>query len=359
MKTQFNPKRWIAGVAMTLAFLSLFLACTHANQKSEEKTSFFTFDQTRVNQSKPWTSEDFKNKPENFQFAIVGDRTGGANVQGTFKATMDQLNLLQPEFVINVGDLIEGYTREKDDLNSQWDEVDEMISKLKMPFFYTPGNHDLSYPEAKEVWKERYGEGYYSFVYHDVLFLVLNSEDAPRMEPPPGMEESIKLYNRLQTEDPQKAKEMLADFMKDEAVVAGLTKPVEFPEEQLTWIKKSLQDHPNVRWTFLFMHEPSWENPSESFKEIQSLLQDRRFTWFAGHLHYYDYDNIEGHEYITMGPAGASFHHDGPGNVDHITWVTMTEEGPEIGNIALKGLFDRRGLDTTMFGAYDRKGFTK
>ena len=86
------------------------------------------------------------------------------------------------------------------------------------------------------------------------------------------------------------------------------------------------------------MHEPSWENPSESFKEIQSLLQDRRFTWFAGHLHYY---------------------HEGPGNVDHITWVTMTEEGPEIGNIALKGLFDRRGLDTTMFGAYDRKGFTK
>ena len=60
-----------------------------------------------------------------------------------------------------------------------------------------------------------------------------------------------------------------------------------------------------------------------------------------------------------MGPAGASFHHEGPGNVDHITWVTMTEEGPEIGNIALKGLFDRRGLDTTMFGAYDRKGFTK
>ena len=107
------------------------------------------------------------------------------------------------------------------------------------------------------------------------------------------------------------------------------------------------------------MHEPSWENPSESFKEIQSLLRDRSFTWFAGHLHYYDYDNIDGHEYITMGPAGASFHNEGPGNVDHITWVTMTEAGPEIGNIALKGIFDRKGLDTAMFGAYDRKGLTE
>ena len=342
-------------VTVVLFFL-MFVGCDKVKQESVEKKSPFNYDSSVISEVKPWTSENFRNNPENFQFAIIGDRTGGANVQGTYAAAMDQLNLLQPEFVINVGDLIEGYTREKDELHSQWDEAEKLISRLKMPFFYTLGNHDLSYPEAKEVWSERHGQGYYSFVYHNVLFLVLNSEDAPRMEPPPGMEESIKLYNRLQTEDPQKAKEMLAEFMKDEAVVAGLTKPVEFPEEQMSWIKNTLKDNTDVRWTFLFMHEPSWENPSESFKEIQSLLSERSFTWFAGHLHYYDYDNIDGREYITMGPTGASWHHDGPGNVDHITWVTMTEDGPEIGNIALKGIFDRKGLDTSMFGAYDRKG---
>ena len=37
-------------------------------------------------------------------------------------------------------------------------------------------------------------------------------------------------------------------------------------------------------------------------------------------------------------------------------WVTMTEDGPEIANIALKGIFDRKGLDPELFGAYDRKG---
>jgi hypothetical protein len=105
------------------------------------------------------------------------------------------------------------------------------------------------------------------------------------------------------------------------------------------------------------MHEPCWENPSESFKAIQQLLKDRKHTFFAGHLHYYDYDKIDGYEHITMGPAGASFHHDGPGNVDHLMWVTMKEDGPELGNIALKGIFDRKGLDTTLFGAYDRKGY--
>ena len=124
----------------------------------------------------------------------------------------------------------------------------------------------------------------------------------------------------------------------------------------MAFLKEALAQNPDVRWTFLFLHEPAWENPSESFKEIQQLLRNRGHTFFAGHLHYYDYDDIDGHEYITMGPAGASFHHEGPGNVDHIAWVTMTDEGPQIANIALKGLFDRKGLDPEMFGAYDRKG---
>jgi hypothetical protein len=44
------------------------------------------------------------------------------------------------------------------------------------------------------------------------------------------------------------------------------------------------------------------------------------------------------------------------GNVDHLVWVTMTDEGPQIGNLALKGIFDRKGLDPSLFGAYDRRG---
>jgi hypothetical protein len=189
--------------------------------------------------------------------------------------------------------------------------------------------------------------------------MVLDSEDNSRPAPPPDMKEKIELYNRLQTEDPKKAQEMLAEFMSDEAVIAALGKPVEFPENQMAWIKETLAENADVRWTFLFLHEPAWENPSASFAAIQELLKDRDHTFFAGHLHYYDYDKIDGYEHITMGPSGASFHHEGPGNVDHISWVTMTDEGPQIGNIALKGLFDRKGLDPSLFGAYDRKGTTE
>lgn len=315
----------------------------------------FSYDQQALSGSKPWTTAAFQNDPQEFQFVVIGDRTGGANAEGTFELAIDQLNLLQPEFVINVGDLIEGYSDDEAELNAEWDELDGMLDDLKMPFFRTPGNHDIANDVAQSVWSERYGASRYHFVYKDTLFLVLDSEDPPRVAPE-GIKEKLEVYNRLQTEDPEKAQAMLAEFMADEAVVAALGTPVNFDDEQLTFIKDVLEKNANVRWTFLFLHEPAWENPSASFKAIQKLLEDRDHTFLAGHLHYYDYDNIDGREHITMGPAGASFHHDGPGNVDHIMWVTMGQDGPEIANIALKGVFDRKGLDPSLFGAYDRKG---
>jgi len=58
-------------------------------------------------------------------------------VSGTFALAIDQLNLLQPEFVINVGDVIEGYSDDKAELNAEWDEMDGMLEKLAMPFFRT------------------------------------------------------------------------------------------------------------------------------------------------------------------------------------------------------------------------------
>ena len=353
----YGPIRRSRDLLITLTFLvGGFTALTPLSTTASYAE--FSFDEEALPEAKPWTSKDFVDDPDNFQFVIIGDRTGGANAQGTFKLAMDQLNLLQPEFVINVGDTIEGYSDDKAELNAEWDEVDGMLDTLEMRFFRTPGNHDIANKTAQEVWRERHGATYYSFVYNDALFLVLDSEDPPR-EAPEGIKEKLGLYNRLQTEDPAKAKAMLAEFMSDEAVVAALGKPVEFGDDQITFIKEALAEHPDVRWTFLFLHEPAWENPSESFKAIQQLLKDRNHTFFGGHLHYYDYDNIDGREHITMGPAGASFHHEGPGNVDHIMWVTMTDDGPRIANIALKGIFDRKGLDPELFGAYDRKGAEK
>ncbi|UCG12536.1 MAG: metallophosphoesterase, partial [Deltaproteobacteria bacterium] len=163
---------------LLLAGIILQSGCSTTQSKSS--TPAFRYEQAAFPKAKPWTSENFKNNPDNFQFAVIGDRTGGANVLGTFQMAIDQLNLLQPEFVINVGDIIEGYTEDKDELIEMWEEVEGMTGRLQMPFFYTRGNHDVSFPGGKELWLERHGPNYYYFVYKDVLFMVLDSEDSPR-----------------------------------------------------------------------------------------------------------------------------------------------------------------------------------
>ncbi len=217
-----------------------------AKDTKAQEEPVFSYDKTAISNLKPWTAKKFRNDPNNFQFVIIGDRTGGANVQGTFKLAMDQINLLQPEFVINVGDIIEGYAKDKGELKKMWDEADGWTGKLQMPFFYVRGNHDVAFPGGKEGWLERFGVGYYYFVYKNVLFMVLDTE-VNRPEPPPDMHEKIQLYNKLQAENLQKAKELLAEFMKSDAVAGALSKPAEFPQKQMAWIKKTLTKYPDVR----------------------------------------------------------------------------------------------------------------
>ena len=58
-------------------------------------------------EAKPWTSERFLDDPQEFHFAIIGDLTGGER-KGIYAKAVTALNLLRPEFVMSVGDLVAG-----------------------------------------------------------------------------------------------------------------------------------------------------------------------------------------------------------------------------------------------------------
>ena len=103
-----------------------------------------------------------------------------------------------------------------------------------------------------------------------------------------------------------------------------------------------------------FLARAGLEEPRGELPEIEQLMQDRSYTFIAGHLHYYEIEERFDRDYITVGPAGASFHKNGPGNVDHILWVTMTDDGPRIAQITLDGIYDRGGRDLSIKEMYDR-----
>jgi hypothetical protein len=262
--------------------------------------------QVEVEARNPWTNLQINNGPEAFHFVVVSDRTGGHRPR-IFSQAVQQINLLQPAFVVSVGDLIEGYTKDPDRLAEQWKEFQTYTSKLQMPFFYVPGNHDVSNPAQTKEWGDRFGRRYYHFVYRDVLFLALNSDDPAESN---GKGESLK----------------------------GKLSP-----EQIDYFKTVLKDNPTPRWTFVCVHKPLWTQDNlatNGWLELENLLAGRQYTVFAGHIHRYQKFVRNGMNYYQLATTGGGSKLRGLpyGEFDHVAWVTMSKGAPTIANVMLDGI---------------------
>lgn len=288
--------------SISIACASIFLLLLAVSAQCQQQSLHPGLRIVQPSGAKPWTNLNINDKPGQFQFVIVTDRTGGHR-PGIFEKGVDKVNLLQPEFVMSVGDLIEGYTTDTVEINRQWDEFNGFVNRLEMPFFYVPGNHDLTNPVMEQIWKKRFGPTHYSFVYKDVLFMALNSEDQTR----------------------------------------GSGKGSISPP-QLEWITKTLEANQNVKWTFLFMHQPLWvqdTNPVNWF-DVEKLLASRKHTVFVGHRHHYERFERNNSQYYMLATTGGASLLRGPqlGEFDHFMWVTVTDRGPIFANLELDGVFD-------------------
>ncbi len=274
-----------------LTLITLFVVLTmtlQAQQKEYFRTDVAT-------SRKPWTSLDFYNDPMNFQFAIVSDNTGGSRA-GIFDDAVKKLNMMMPEFVLSVGDLIQGYTRDTTMIREEWEDFNKKVAQLKMPFFYLPGNHDITNRVMQKEWEKRYGRRYYYFVYKNVLFVILDSND----------DEDHNLT----------------------------TAQVDFALE-------AINGHPGVRWTFVLMHHPVWKyDTGGRFQQIEAALAARDHTVIAGHEHHYQHYEKEKSNYYVLATTGGGSALRGHrfGEFDHFAWITMTDSGPVMANLRLDGI---------------------
>lgn len=260
---------------------------------AEERVEHFESDVQTT--TKPWTHLNFDNDSQNFKFAIVSDRAGGVR-PGILADAVSKLNLLVPEFVMSVGDFIPGNTADRAQLAKEWAEFDAELKDLKAPFFFVPGNHDMNNGVQREVWMERSGVPFYSFLYKDVLFLALDTTGE-----------------------------------KGEII----------PDYQVEAMRKALEKHHDARWTFVFMHHPLWlyDNPA-GFAKVEELLTGRNYTVIAGHFHRYLHDWRNNANYYILATTGGGSQLRGPryGEFDHVTLVTVTKDGPVIANLRLDGI---------------------
>jgi hypothetical protein len=275
----------------------LLLTAAVAWSGPKETKPEFAFTSEKRN---PVTHLKLNNAADEFQFAIISDRTGGHRAR-VFSQAVKQLNLLQPEFVVSVGDLIEGYTENKARLTKEWREFQTYVSRLEMPFFYVPGNHDIANKVQGKLWEEKFGRSYYDFTYRNTLFVVLNSDD----------------------------------------LASGPTGTIS--ATQRAWLKKTLEANDKARWTLVFLHQPLWamaKLKESGWLEVEKLLLGRPYTVFAGHLHRYQKFVRQGQNYYMLATTGGSSRMRGVayGEFDHLVWVTMKKDGPILANILLDGI---------------------
>ncbi len=287
-----NMKKFIRLICIAIAFMTMASACWAQFKISKPSSVFRT---ELASGRHPWYGQNFHNQPQNFQFVILCDRTGG-NQRGIFEETIPRINQLRPEFVISIGDLIDGYTENDSLINWQWRDLETAIAPLEMPLFMLPGNHDISNPRMRRVWEKRFGTTYYHFIYRDVLFLMINSEDPP--------------YATM-------------------------------GQEQVDYFSKILATNTQVRWTLVFLHEPLWtyENPS-GYAQLDALLKNRPHTVIAGHTHQYRKTEADGvRRYIVATTGGGSGNRGAEfGEFHHIVWVTMSDAGPLLVNLEVSGI---------------------
>ena len=256
----------------------------------------------------PWTGLAPLREPDEFRFVVVTDRTG-EHRDGVFEGAMPRINLVRPEFVVSVGDLIEGYTDDRAVLDREWNEIEAAVAQLQMPFFYAPGNHDMSNAAMAETWRERFGPSFYHFTYRDALFVVLNSE----------------LFGMVH--DPKRS------------LPGPWTQA-----EQLAWLERVLAENAKARWTFVFVHQPLWDvrevNPD--WLRVEELLGSRPYTVFAGHIHRYTSQLRNDRRFVTLATTGGGSRMRGAawGEFDHVALVTLTSRGPVIANLELDGIHD-------------------
>ncbi len=103
-----------------------------------------------------------------------------------WRATVDGLNRLSPDFVIVCGDLIAGANDAKKWLSPTVMAKHEKLandylkvaSRLKVPLYNVAGNHDVALqpsPHTINWYTKRFGRPWYSFEHKNSLFLILES----------------------------------------------------------------------------------------------------------------------------------------------------------------------------------------
>jgi UDP-2,3-diacylglucosamine pyrophosphatase LpxH len=201
---------------------------------------------------------------DSFRFAILGDRTGGAQA-GVYEQAWKEVAGEDPAFVVAVGDTIEGTDADEEIADSDWRKVSEVWKPYRrFALYLAPGNHDiwLGSPVSEQLFRKYSGHPpHYGFDYGDSHFTIL-------------------------------------DNSRSDELSTG----------EIAFLEQDLKAHAAARVKLVFMHRPSWiipvalRNPEFPLHRLAKQYGVQYVV--AGHVHQMLRFELEGITYISMASSG-------------------------------------------------------
>src|SRR3954451_129021 len=198
---------------------------------------------------------------DDFRFAILGDRTGEA-VPGVYREAWKEANGDRPDFIINVGDTVQGGNDRT--VDSEWQAAKKLVGAYSHRYriFFTPGNHDVWSDSSARAYQKYTGRPlHYSFDYGQAHFTILDNSRT----------ESL-------------------------------------PDEELIFLRRDLEAHKGQPLKFVFFHRPSWiipvvlKNPEFPLHRL-ALQYGVRYV-ICGHIHAMLAFELDGVSYLSMASSG-------------------------------------------------------
>ncbi len=260
-----------------------------------------------------------------FTFAVFGDRTGGPVDGVTVLAdAVRDVNLVEPDLVMTVGDLINGYNTTPQWL-AQMTEYTEIMDGLTCPWYPVAGNHDVYWRGDKRPQREHeanyeahFGPLWYAMRHKDCWFLCLYTD-----EPNPQTGER--------------------NFSKPECQ--------RMSPEQFAFLDETLKRAAGARHVFVFLHHPRWHggNYGDDWERVHERLATAGNVTavFAGHIHRMVHSGVrDGIEYMTLATVGG--HQSGiapqAGYLHHWNLVTVREDHISVATFPVGAAIDPRTI---------------
>ena len=261
---------------------------------------------------------------DSFGFIVFGDRTGGP-VEGikVLDQAVADTNLLDPDLVMTVGDLINGYNA-TDKWLEQAAEFKNSMSKLRMPWFPVAGNHDIYWRgqgkpagEHEGNYETVFGPLWYAVQHKQCWFVVLYSDES---NPDTGE----KNFNKPECQ--------------------------RISQAQFDWLAETLQQAKSARHIFVFLHHPRWQKQyGDDWQKVHQLLaaNGNVHAVFAGHIHHMCYGGVQdGIAYYTVASVGAHLAMDAPqaGFLHEYHVVTVRPEGIQVAAVPVGAVIDPKSI---------------